>query len=864
MEKTTEGEQIIKLYDKAINFLRGQNEEDSNPILKELESIINTESFWTDILKLFLRKTKSLPPIIKKNILEDAIKDNKLNYASFLQSCILNLVEYYCKFSQYFENKEKLIKYYKENNLSIFQIFLLFCLGDDDGLENYKQIDINVVQANEYCETYIKFYFNLFCKYCINYIEKKEIDQNINYIMNLFTFLSDTRYETSEDILYKYISKLFFEIKSNNVVSILEEKLREYKQNEIIKTNICIFLDKENQGIESKECEYLKFITLLNVKINPKSNDFLIKFFKYLDKDELINFFNKNENIGKEYLTKIIEIKEVFDESKINETKNEDRDKINNEELKKKDMLINDVQKDNSDRINIIKEEQIKINIQKEETESIDSVKTKKQSNNIQILKEGLQKYTIRQYFNDQIKKYSEKFKNKSKFNLNELITKKKYSKVLKYKINQKYFPIVGKIFFTLTNMLEKLNKEYRKDIFGFVMINEEEYFYMFHNEKIYEDFLFNSNNIKKNAYSEIGKDDKAMNIIDTSNESCSKSIKSMINNGRSIKRNLSFHSISIGSKKSNNSYRTEISEEQKSNESYQNGYDIPYFKGQEFENNANHFFQNMFNLEILPNYFFPLVPNNHTYSEKVTFSQFNEAIFSRFLETDGAYINKKDKKIWPVLNRDFRPYFNHNTFFVKEDNKNSYRVEFLQEELSIHEKSIIIIESKLSIPKEIKDFSFTKEYSRNDLDRTLLFTLNKLIKKISFYSEYVKYEKLGESEKIDNYTFQLFLIYNNIPINDLETKIKESLDILIKEKFIKKTFILNILYLIPNLGSYNINSIKNELTDLKDKYNNLENKYNDLKSSNKELKDNYKELKDNYKELNEKFEKLLRSHNLV
>ena len=65
MEKTTEGEQIIKLYDKAINYLRGQNEEDSNPILKELESIINTESFWTDF-KIIPKKNKIIPTYFKK------------------------------------------------------------------------------------------------------------------------------------------------------------------------------------------------------------------------------------------------------------------------------------------------------------------------------------------------------------------------------------------------------------------------------------------------------------------------------------------------------------------------------------------------------------------------------------------------------------------------------------------------------------------------------------------------------------------------------------------------------------------------------------------------------------------------------
>ena len=68
------------------------------------------------------------------------------------------------------------------------------------------------------------------------------------------------------------------------------------------------------------------------------------------------------------------------------------------------------------------------------------------------------------------------------------------------------------------------------------------------------------------------------------------------------------------------------------------------------------------------------------------------------------------------------------NTFVVKM--KEKYELTSIDEELTIGPKTIFIIESKLSIPKNIINFSFNEKYEKSILSNTLIFTLYKLIRK--------------------------------------------------------------------------------------------------------------------------------------
>ena len=120
---------------------------------------------------------------------------------------------------------------------------------------------------------------------------------------------------------------------------------------------------------------------------------------------------------------------------------------------------------------------------------------------------------------------------------------------------------------------------------------------------------------------------------------------------------------------------------------------------------------------------------------------------------------------------------------------RTSAQLTTIEEELVIGPKTIIITESKISMPKDKEDPNnlLNKVYRRSDLDKTLLFTLNKLIRKIEFYYTFVKNEFLTGKDNINDYKFLLCLFYNNIPVSDINDIVKRDLDLLIKNGYIKE-----------------------------------------------------------------------------
>ena len=112
-----------------------------------------------------------------------------------------------------------------------------------------------------------------------------------------------------------------------------------------------------------------------------------------------------------------------------------------------------------------------------------------------------------------------------------------------------------------------------------------------------------------------------------------------------------------------------------------------------------------------------------------------------------------------------------------------------------------------------------------------------KLIKKIDYYLNYVKYEILDDSEKINNYKVQLFLIYNNKPISKMNTFIKSCLDNFISYNYIKNEFIFQIIYSSPSISSLNINNLSEEIKANNSKILNLTKEIRSLKSELENLK---------------------------
>ncbi len=253
--------------------------------------------------------------------------------------------------------------------------------------------------------------------------------------------------------------------------------------------------------------------------------------------------------------------------------------------------------------------------------------------------------------------------------------------------------------------------------------------------------------------------------------------------------------------------------------------------------------------MKELPSYFFLLnKKKKKKINNCVTFDEYDKNLFSVFMETDGAYINDSNNIVTPNLKNNFHPFLIHNTFIVTKNYK-KYELNSTNENLNIEPKTIVINESKLSIPQDISNFTLNNKYDKNLLSKTLIFTLNKLIKKIHYYYELVQNEILIKDE-ITKYKFLLCLIYNNLPINNIDEIIENDLKILIDNGYIKNEFKLKIIYLIPNLGSYNLHVIKKEIKDLEKKNKDMEikyeNKIEDLKKNMEDLEiKNKKNLED-------------------
>ena len=275
-----------------------------------------------------------------------------------------------------------------------------------------------------------------------------------------------------------------------------------------------------------------------------------------------------------------------------------------------------------------------------------------------------------------------------------------------------------------------------------------------------------------------------------------------------------------------------------------ENGNDkIDYFliKGIDFEKNWTFFFDSYFNLQKLPNIFFPIstifdskyqkkikkknkaedksksIDESNKKEDKITFEKYVDSIFNSFIETDLARINKNNIDIQPEFI--FKPFINEPPIHVYRDKYGKFICEVNKSnELKIHASSIILGEVKNSVPEKVLNIKKDEEIDVKNIQRSLYFVLYKLIKKIDYYLNFVKYEILDNSEKIKNYKFQLFLVYNNKPISKMNTFIKSCLENLISNGYINNEFIFQIIYSSPSVSSLNINNLSKEIKAINSK----------------------------------------------
>ena len=883
------------------------------------------DSIYIDFLELFIKYQRKFPC---KIIIENSFKNEKIDLDCLLIYLLYNFIDYF--YSLNINNEKDLFK--KANNSYILFI-ISNIIEKEDEIEKYKNIIKDLKTIDDSYEIHLNNLFNDFIKYCIECVKTNIINKDLPFYVKVFDFLSKIRDGNKNDEFYIFIKPIFFEVKPNEILSKLEiykykdsDKIRD----DIIlilekKSNNNIII---NNNFGNIDYEYLKFIKkCLESKIKSNDDDeFKRLYFYLLNTEKLISYIKKSQNSEiKNYdLTKILIENNIQNKENNNEniqnnnntnTQNNDSNNINiqnnnniiiqnnnninnniqnnnndNEKIENKNIITTDNiiannntnNKTNENITNIINDNfennnnNTNMNNSIDYTDDIDDRDSDEENGNssnddeIMKLKNNLITITIREYFTQQIKKYSTELKNNSiieSFIKGENNNSNLPNNIL-YNINRKKFPIMYKIRSSLLKQIQKLDLNYKKN-FGFTVIDKREYIYAYHNDEKINNFLFESKKIKKYRYKVIISS-KNMNEMkeNSKHDEDSDDYKSAF----SYKNTYSYNSDIVNKRTKNFDEKSNHSKSNKSSPQYNNGvdeYDFDFSKGFEFENHSAYLFKNLFtSLKDLPSYFFVVnkeindknnkdnkknkeINQNIIEQNYATFSDFNNNLFSTFIETDGAYINKKKKNLTAKLENNFHPFMIQKTFVIYKKNE-KYAIESFDEDLIIEPKTIIINESKLSIPKNIINFSFEQKYEKNKLSNTLIFTLNKLIRKMHFYYEFVKNEILDE-KKIKDYKFLLCLIYDNVPVKDINTIVKDNLQLLNRNGYIKNEFKLKIIYIIPKIGSYNLNFTQKENKKMNKKFVDLK---KDMEKKQRDMENQIKAMekdKENQKNIMEK-----------
>ena len=626
------------------------------------------KSLWTDFLDLFIKYKFPCTDVIKNSLENDDIE--KSNFFTFFLN---DFIGYY--------NSLNVVKDIpEEKDFSYIKFILSYIITDKtDTIENYSNIKANSDNIDEYYKKYVVTIFKDFKNICINCIKSTNkinnniiSDNNLKYYIKIFDFISITqRSNVIYNNMYNILKKLLFEFKENKVVVyIFDKQIKNYREKqEIQKDMIRLLSDKSLQG----GYEYFNFIkNCFGSNINSNDNNFMNLFLDLLDEQNFITFIrNKNNNFN---------LKKIF----INQG------------------IINNAQIENA------------INNNK----------------GIEKLKRNLSQYTTRKYIREQIDKYKSELNNNSKFlnYINNNNYNYNFSNILD-NIHKNKYPFIYEVYNSLLQSLKNPNSNYSGN-FGFIVIENKEYIFAYHNDETLERILYNANNIKKFEYSQILKYDNYSDLLANEKKKDNHSSKPDKNNH--IYNNNDNETI-ITFKSDDIIINKKQYEEDELN--------LGYYKGIEFENNSMFLFRNLFDLFELPCYFFYVGNEKIEYQNIISFNDYNADLFTSFIEVDGAFINQSNEKLEPQLNKNFYPFLVQKTFIVSSKTvskfKKNYTLTLADEKMEIAPKSIIIVESKLSIPKDkgidIDNFKFYIEYEKSELDKTMIFTLNKLIKKKKF-----------------------------------------------------------------------------------------------------------------------------------
>ena len=263
---------------------------------------------------------------------------------------------------------------------------------------------------------------------------------------------------------------------------------------------------------------------------------------------------------------------------------------------------------------------------------------------------------------------------------------------------------------------------------------------------------------------------------------------------------------------------------------------------------------------------------------EEIKFGEYIKNLFKVYIETDCARINfEKENKYYDLS---LKPFFEYLPIEIKKNNNGDWIIEEKDENekrIKIFGKSIILAETKISAPENKTHIKLDEMINKKNIQNYLYFVIYKLAKKVTYYRELFINEYLKEGEDINSYKFQLLLVYDHKPFTNLNDHIRECLKNLINDKLIENEFIIQAIYVIPTISTYNSNYLENIIDNnektIKELQNNVKNLETIIETNEKEiikLKDNdaaknneINQLKDKVEELLNKIEKIDNRNNI-
>ena len=164
-------------------------------------TVYRNTNFYIDLLEL-LNKNKF--PL--ENIIKNCIKNGLINEQIFFVYLLNEFIDHFYLLN-IIPNKDL----FKQSENSYFRFMISYIIHNkDDKIENYKIIMDNIKSIDNFYENDFNKLFDDFIDYCVDYVENNIINENLNYIIKVFDFISKLRDDENNIIFYTFIKPLIF------------------------------------------------------------------------------------------------------------------------------------------------------------------------------------------------------------------------------------------------------------------------------------------------------------------------------------------------------------------------------------------------------------------------------------------------------------------------------------------------------------------------------------------------------------------------------------------------------------------------------------------------------------------------------